>query len=193
MRSGDQLTQKIQTMNKISTDTVLSDEPETSHFVNARLCARELKKNDCLQTPKWVYEALGEFDLDPCAGLDTTIAKTNWCIERGEDGLLRKWFGFWWTNCPFSQKEDWIDKAFEWPNGIMVLPERGSAPWFGPLVSRLGKYFVMGKKINYIGGPSSNNLGSVLLPFGEEAEKRIKGSGLPGHWVTVEWFQPRCA
>lgn len=154
---------------------------------------RELKKNDCLQTPKWITDALGHFDLDPCAGEFTTIADVNWWPGRGDDGLTQQWFGFWWVNCPFSQKEDWAEKAFEHPNGIMVLPERGSAPWFGPLAKRLGKYFVMGQKINFIGGPSSNNLGSVLFPFGDEAVKRIEESGLPGHWVEVKWFRPRCA
>ncbi len=76
-------------------------------------------------------------------------------------------------------------------NGILLLPERGSAPWFGPLAKASGKYFVMGKKINFIGGTSSNNVGSVLFPFGEVATQRIINSGLPGHFVSVEWFRSR--
>ena len=75
--------------------------------------------------------------------------------------------------------------------GILLLPERGSAPWFGPLSKAAGCYFVMGKKINFEGGSSSNNLGSVLFPFGDEAVERIKKSGLPGHFVLVQWFRER--
>lgn len=76
-------------------------------------------------------------------------------------------------------------------NGILLLPERGSAPWFGPLAMYCGRYFVMGKKINFIGGSSSNNVGSVLFPFGDEAIAKIKNSGLSGHFVNVEYFNPR--
>jgi hypothetical protein len=49
----------------------------------------------------------------------------------------------------------------------------------------------MGQKINFIGGPSSNNLGSVLFPFGSEARGRILKSGLPGHFVEVRKFVSR--
>lgn len=153
-----------------------------------------LKKNDCLQTPSWIYEALGEIDLDPCAGLSTEIGRINWRIELNQNGLLRDWFGFVYCNPPFSQKEQWAAKMIEHGNGILILPERGSAPWFGPLAQSAGAYFVMGKKINFIGGPSSNNLGSVLFPFGREARDRLLSSGLPGHFVEVKHFRAReCA
>lgn len=153
----------------------------------------ELKKNDILETPSWVYKPLGHFDLDPCAGLTTDIGKINYRIQDGEDGLKLPWFGFVWLNPPFSQKEMWADKMIEHGNGIMVLPERGSAPWYGPLASGVRYHFIMGKKINFIGGPSSNNLGSTLFLFGDEAVQRVKASGLPGHFNETKWFNPRCA
>lgn len=151
----------------------------------------ELKKNDTLQTPEWVWKALGPFDLDPCSGEHTTIANTNWWDGRGEDGLSIEWFGFVWCNPPFSQKEIWVEKMIQHGRGILILPERGSAPWFGPLAEKAGMYFTMGKKINFIGGPSSNNLGSVLFPFGAKARARILKSGLPGHFNRVISFTPR--
>lgn len=76
-------------------------------------------------------------------------------------------------------------------NGILLLPERGSAPWFGPLAEKARFYFVLGRKINFIGGSSSNNIGSVLFPFGELAIERIIKSGLPGHFNEVLYFNPR--
>jgi len=149
-------------------------------------------KLDHLETPEWVWKPLGPFDLDPCAGSKTSIGTVNF---RGEcvDGLDGIWPShmFAWINPPFSQKEHWIKKAINHDNGILILPERGSAPWFGPLAKKCGRYFVMGKKINFIGGPSSNNLGSVLFPFGDKAVIRIEESDLPGHMVKVKWFQPR--
>lgn len=150
-----------------------------------------MKKNDILMTPDWVWTKLGNIDLDPCAGLYTKIATTNWAIERNEDGLLLDWFGFVYCNPPFSQKEIWAEKMIKHGNGILILPERGSAPWFGPLAIAAGSYFVMGKKIDFIGGPSSNNVGSVLFPFGEEAKERLVKSNLPGHLVEVKLFRGR--
>ena len=91
----------------------------------------ELKKNDILQTPEWVYKSLGLFDLDPCAGEKTNIANVNWWDGRGENGLQMEWNGFVWCNPPFSQKELWAERMIKHGNGILILPERGSAPWFG--------------------------------------------------------------
>jgi hypothetical protein len=152
---------------------------------------RLISPNDNLQTPEYIFKSLGLIDLDPCAGEKTEIGTRNIWDGRGEDGLNYEWKGFVYCNPPFSQKELWIKKMIDHNNGILLLPERGSAPWFGPLAEASGKYFVMGKKINFIGGTSSNNVGSVLFPFGEEAVNRILKSGLPGHFVTVEWFKSR--
>ena len=151
-----------------------------------------MNKNDILRTPQYIIDALGQIDLDPCAGENTKIGNTNWWDGRSEDGLKKEWFGFVYCNPPFSEKELWIEKMIKHNKGILLLPERGSAPWFGPLAEVSENYFVMGKKINFEGGSSSNNIGSVLFPFGMEALSRIESSGLPGHFVSVLWFTPRC-
>lgn len=150
-----------------------------------------MKKNDRLQTPEWVFSRLGHIDLDPCAGIDTCIGSVNWAIERGDNGLEKTWFGFVYCNPPFSQKNEWAEKMQKHGTGILILPERGSAPWFGPLAYAAGHYWVMGKKINFVGWPSSNNLGSCMFLFGEEAVARLTESGLPGHLVQVKSFRSR--
>ncbi len=152
----------------------------------------DLKPNDLLQTPQYIIDDLGPFDLDPCAGEHTKIGSLeNWWIGRGEDGLKKRWFGFVYCNPPFSQKDLWIQKMIEHGNGILILPERGSAPWFGPLSMAADAHFIMGKKINFIGGPSSNNVGSSLFLFGDEAIYRIGMTLLPGHLNKVQFFNPR--
>jgi len=150
-----------------------------------------MKQNDLLQTPEYIWGSLGPFDLDPCAGENTSIAKTNIWDGRGECGLRTAWAGIAFVNPPFSQKDAWIQKIVNHRHGILLLPERGSAPWFGPLADAAGTYFVMGKKVNFIGGPSSNNVGTCLFPFGRESVNRIRRSGLPGHLVHVESFTKR--
>lgn len=147
--------------------------------------------NDELLTPSWVLSSLGEFDLDPCAGESTQIAKTNWWIGRGEDGLERPWSGVVFCNPPFSQKEKWIEKMIAHGKGILLLPERGSAPWFGPLAVAACTYFVLGKKIDFIGGSSSANIGTCLFAFGIKAQLKLRRCDLPGLLVKVEKFNPR--
>ena len=151
----------------------------------------KMKKNDDLQTPTWVIDQLGLIDLDPCAGLHTRVAITNWAIERGENGLSREWYGFVFCNPPFSQKGMWIQRMVNHKNGILMLPERGSSPWFGHVAQRAGHYWVMGRKINFVGGASSNNVGTVLFLFGKEARRRVINSQLPGHLVEVTHYRPR--
>ena len=152
---------------------------------------KELKKNDCLGTPHEIYSVLGKIDMDPCAGENTNIGGINYAIERGEDGLELEWEGFVYCNPPFSQKELWIRKMINHGNGILLLPERGSAPWCGPLAIKSNKYWTMGKKINFDGGSTSNPAGSYLFLFGDIAIERIIDSGLPGHLSTVEFFRSR--
>lgn len=150
-----------------------------------------MKKNDDLQTPEWVIKQLGNVDLDPCAGEKTLIGRRNYSLERGESGLELPWFGFVFCNPPFSQKELWIKKMDEHHNGFLLLPERGSAPWFAPIAMSCRMYHVMGKKINFDGGSSSNNIGSVIFGFGADAHLRLERINLPGHLVRVIRRVPR--
>lgn len=150
---------------------------------------------DNLETPEWVARHFSHFQLDPCAGPATSICQENWSIHRHEDGLQRDWTGTWFCNPPFSQKDAWIRKCLKerYHGGILLLPERGSAPWFGPLAARADYLWVMGKKINFIGGPSSNNLGTVLFCFGDEAADAIVHSDLPGLMVRPDFYRARNA
>ena len=129
--------------------------------------------------------------LDPCAAPDGAIGTTNYVLEHGEDGLRLDWHGFVFCNPPFSQKLAWAKRMIAHGNGILLLPERGSAPWFGPVAKAAGCYWVMGKKIDFIGGTSSNNLGSVFFLFGRQARERLVDSNLPGHLVGVAMYRPR--
>lgn len=84
-------------------------------------------------TPKYIFEALGErFDLDvacPPEGPRHVPAK-RWLSQ---NALTLPWSGFVWMNPPFGNqkvKRAWCAKFFEHGNGIALLPDRTSAPWF---------------------------------------------------------------
>lgn len=98
-------------------------------------------ESDEWYTPAYIFEALGEkFDLDvaaPYAGPRHVPAK--YWLHDARSGLENSWQGFVWMNPPFghqSTKRKWLAKFFEHGNGIALLPDRTSAPWwqeFAPL------------------------------------------------------------
>lgn len=75
-------------------------------------------------TPKYITDALGEFDLDPCAHTDMpwSHAKKEYTVN--DDGLAQEWKGRVWLNPPFNRykKEAWIEKMKDHKNGIMLIP-----------------------------------------------------------------------
>lgn len=96
-------------------------------------------ESDEWYTPAYIFEALGEhFDLDVAAppGGPRHVPCMVWYSEKALD---LPWFGFVWMNPPFghqSTKRRWLRKFFDHGNGIALVPDRTSAPWwqeFSPL------------------------------------------------------------
>ncbi|WP_333848493.1 DNA N-6-adenine-methyltransferase [Phaeobacter italicus] len=96
-------------------------------------------ESDEWYTPAYIFEALGVmFDLDvACPPEGPRHVPANYFYS--EKSLEREWSGFVWMNPPFghqSTKRLWLRKFFEHGNGIALLPDRTSAPWwqeFAPL------------------------------------------------------------
>ena len=92
-------------------------------------------------TPAYIFEALGtRFDLDVACPPEGPryVPAVRW-FTKDQDGLSEDWSGLVWMNPPFghqSTKRQWLKKFFEHGNGIALLPDRTSAPWwqeFAPL------------------------------------------------------------
>lgn len=90
-------------------------------------------QSDEWYTPKFIFDAMNVlFDLDPANG-----APDCWnvpCIERfAYDALEREWYGFVWLNPPFGGRNGivpWARKFFDHGDGVMLTPDRTSAPWW---------------------------------------------------------------
>lgn len=139
-------------------------------------------------TPEWVTRPLGPFDLDPCAGPVSSIAKVNYRLP-DQNGLELEWRGFVWCNPPFNQKMQWFGCMKAHGNGLLLLTDATSSPWFSSIAGHCGWVFFFGRKINF--GTGSNPMGSVLFPFGDEALRRLRISGLPGLLLKVDLLNPR--
>ena len=96
-------------------------------------------ESDEWYTPAYIFEALGvAFNLDVACPPEGPryVPAANYFSE---GALGRDWYGMVWMNPPFghqSTKRAWLRKFFDHGNGIALLPDRTSAPWwqeFAPL------------------------------------------------------------
>ena len=70
-------------------------------------------------TPKEIIDALGEFDLDPCAPV-APYKTANVMYNKNDDGLKQEWKGRVWLNPPYSRPliECFVKRMAEHGNGI---------------------------------------------------------------------------
>lgn len=158
-----------------------------------------MKDRDTWQTPDWLVEGLNKhqgIDLDACAGLDTDIGDTNWCIERGEDGLEREWHGTTYVNPPFSYKTKWGEKVIEeientdcilflTPNGTDVIS------WWHGIIAKHADYVWFSEgRLKFI-DPDTGEQGTVptsghaISIFGEPTDDLLEFFNENG-WVVSE-------
>jgi len=90
-------------------------------------------ESDEWYTPKYIFDALGvSFNLDvACPPEGPRYVPANSFYS--EKSLERPWHGFVWMNPPFGNqntKRKWLQKFFDHGNGIALIPDRTSAPWW---------------------------------------------------------------
>lgn len=153
-------------------------------------------ESDEWYTPRYIFDALGEaFDLDvacPPEGPRHVPAP----VWFHQEGLERDWFGFVWMNPPFghqSTKRRWLRKFFDHGNGIALVPDRTSAPWFQEFAPMADAILWVSPKIKFerpdgsIG--DSPGTGTALFAVGERAVTALCRSGLgfvSGRMVEIE-------
>lgn len=54
-------------------------------------------------TPKEIIDALGKFDLDPCAPVKPLWQTATQMYNKNHDGLTKDWVGRVWLNPPYSR------------------------------------------------------------------------------------------
>jgi len=142
-------------------------------------------KSDDWYTPAYVFEALGlEFDLDVAAPVDGPrhVPCRHWWSSAG---LENQWFGLVWMNPPFGHqktKRAWLSKFFEHGNGVALVPDRTSAPWFQEFAPRANLICFVAPKIKFerpdgtVG--ASPGTGTALLASGVRAAQALRACGL---------------
>ncbi|SNS58314.1 phage N-6-adenine-methyltransferase [Rhodococcoides kyotonense] len=80
-------------------------------------------------TPRFVLDALGEFDLDPCGAPNWPTAQRH--IILPEDGLAAPWSGRVWLNPPYGNEAAvWLEKLAEHGRGLALIFARTETQWF---------------------------------------------------------------
>ena len=146
--------------------------------------------SDDWYTPKYIFDALGvRFDLDvaaPAEGPRHTPCD-GWCFSPGCDGLTYRWFGFVWMNPPFGGRnglEPWLGKFIDHGEGIALVPDRTSAPWFQHSARAMGSILFLSPKVKFerpdgsVG--KSPGTGTALMAIGKtgcDALRRASGLG----------------
>lgn len=136
-------------------------------------------------TPRYIFDALGEkFDLcvaSPPYG-PRHVPALNWYSENSLD---RPWRGFVWMNPPFGHmktKRAWLQKFFEHGNGIALLPDRTSAPWFQEYGPKADAILWVSPKIKFERPDGSRGewpgTGTSLFASGERAVRALLRSRL---------------
>lgn len=139
-------------------------------------------------TPPHVFDALGcAFDIDVASpGMDVT-----WWIPATvfytSDSLTTDWKGFVWMNPPFGGRNGlvpWLEKFFQHGNGIALVPDRTSAPWWQQYAPRADLALFISPKLKFIGANGKTGVspaqGTTLLAAGKQASDALRKAARNG-------------
>jgi len=149
--------------------------------------------NDEWLTPLHIVEALGPFDLDPCAPVRRPwpTAARHCTVE--DDGLLQPWNGRVWLNPPHGADIwKWLNRMAMHGHGFALIFARTDTEAFQRFVfdSAHSLLFLKGRvKFRLVTGKAAGHAGepSVLAAYGKEPSSRLENCGLAGRFVPLKF------
>lgn len=151
------------------------------------------KYKDEWLTPPAIIEALGPFDLDPCAPIDRpwSTAEQHFTIQ--DDGLAQDWapYGRTWVNPPYSTWPAWIERLACHGNGLALLFARTDTADFERTVWKMATavMFLRGRlRFFHSNGVESKKNGgapSCIVAYGAECAAVLDSCAVRGHVVHL--------
>lgn len=149
-------------------------------------------KSDTYISPKWIIDALGPFDLDPCTPEVMPWQTATYRFTKKEDGLIQNWFGRVWLNPPYGREAvKWTKKLSNHNNGTALLLARTeTADWFQTIWDLADSILFLKGRIYFYdenGKRYAANCGAapVLVGYGEENTERLSQSKIPGKFIPL--------
>ncbi len=140
-------------------------------------------------TPPYVFNAMQvSFDLDVASPGRSVAPWIPAAVCYTQDSLVLPWFGFVWCNPPFGGRNGivpWCDKFFEHGNGVLLTPDRTSAPWWQDAVRKADTVLFVSPKIRFLDREGKEGVapstGTTLMAVGVrgvDALQRAESNGL---------------
>lgn len=135
-------------------------------------------------TPRPLVEALGPFDLDPCAAPEPRpwpTAKKH--ITLPEDGLNATWTGDVWLNPPYSRSiAEWTDRLIDHGFGMALVFARCDTHWWQRAADAADAIFLPLGRVKFLtasgrkhdGPGGSAATASCILAFGDASVSRLR-------------------
>lgn len=148
-------------------------------------------QSDDWYTPKYVFDALGtHFHTDVAAPAGGSHVPCGWFISAGS--LSRKWEGFIWMNPPFGGRNGlvpWLDKFFAHGNGIALVPDRTSAPWWQAAARQTDSILFVAGKIKFERPDGSvgkwPSTGTCLMAVGDKGRIALRAAERAGLGIVM--------
>lgn len=144
-------------------------------------------------TPKWIVDALGEFDLDPCGAPGHELANKTYLLENGDDGLCDPWEGRVWLNPPYGREQiPFVRKMVEHGNGtVLVFAAVETALWHESVWPKAtGILFPRGRfsflRADGVAAKANSGKPSALIAYGEEDYEALVWSGIEGYIMRLK-------
>jgi hypothetical protein len=115
-------------------------------------------------TPRWLAESLGHFDLDPCSNATSHISST--CQHTAKtNGLEWEWTGSVFLNFPYSKPLPWCERVRDHAGPWVVLAKLDpTTKWWAVLMDAMPTVAPFRKRLKFEGDKSMTaNFPSVLV------------------------------
>lgn len=144
-------------------------------------------------TPAHLIDALGPFDLDPCACENCPARCAPSYFTEAQDGLAQPWSGLVYCNPPYGPHVGpWLRKCAEYGNAIALVMARTETAAINPVLPTADLVLFLKGRLFFLkpdGTRGKTNAGapSMLLAWGPLAVARLRASGLAGaYFVPME-------
>jgi hypothetical protein len=144
-------------------------------------------------TPPFVFTKLGCEFWDDVASPGPAV--TPWIPARRfiqSNSLSLPWMGFVWMNPPFGARNGlvpWLSKFFEHGDGIALVPDRTSAPWWQTFAPQADQILFVSPKLKFIGADGqpgkSPAQGTCLLGIGPQSLEPLHRAAADGLGVLM--------